>query len=135
LPKGLGLSKYGRKKIEQIDLIWLDAVGFPTYAFEVEKTTLITQAMERFIELLKIKITVSGKLILVCPSSRKTKMDEFLSQSAFVGSPMMMENKVKYLFFNDVAEIYNNCREKELSLETVAVEIRKCLHLPTVKEN
>lgn len=130
LPTGISLSRYSRKKVEQIDLIWFDNAGFPAYAFEVEKTSAITTAIERFIELLKISLKISGKIVIVCPSSRHSKLDEVLSQSAFIGTPMYMENKIKYLYFYDIIDLYNVCQKEKFSIETIAVEIRKLLRSP-----
>ena len=132
LPKTFKLNKYGKKKVEQIDLIWFDEAGFPAYAFEVEKSTTITTGIERFIELLKVSLRVSGKVILVCPSSRRRKMDEILSESPFIGEPMYMENKLKYLLFQDVIALYHQCFRRKLTLEFVSVEIRKLLKSPEI---
>lgn len=131
LPRGLGLKPYSRKKVEQIDLIWFDAAGFPAYAFEIEKTSSITSAIERFIELLKISIRVSGKTIIVCPSSRRRKLDEVLTESPYIGSPMFMENKIKYLYFKDVVDIYSSYRKSAQRMEALVVEIRKRLKSPS----
>ncbi|MCX6639095.1 MAG: DNA methyltransferase [bacterium] len=130
LPRGSGLTAYGRKKVEQIDIIWFDIEGFPAYAFEIENTTSITSGIERFTELLKLAIQISGKMILVCPASRKRKLDEVLSKSAFVGHPMYMENKLKYLYYEDVFDLYQIAQSSATSLETTIVEIRKRLRSP-----
>jgi DNA modification methylase len=132
LPKTFKLNKYGKKKVEQIDLIWFDEAGFSAYAFEVEKSTAITTGIERFIELLKVSLRVSGKVILVCPSSRRGKMDEVLSESPFIGEPMYMENKLKYLLFQDIIALYHQCYRRKLTLEFVSVEIRKLLKSPEI---
>ncbi|MDP8237942.1 MAG: DNA methyltransferase [Candidatus Hatepunaea meridiana] len=130
LPRGLGLSRYSRKKVEQIDLILFDSAGFPAYAFEIEKSTAITSGIERFIELLKIKINIQGKLVIVCPSHRKRRLDDVLYESVFAGAPMYMDNKLTYFYFKDVVELYQKCQDTRLSLEIVAVEIRNRLRIP-----
>lgn len=135
LPKGLKLNAYGKKKVEQIDLIWFDKAGFPAYAFEIEMSTSITSGIERFIELLKGGITIAGKVILVCPESRKTKLDDVLSNSTFIGAPMYMENKLKYLYVSDVVQLYQNFSHIEPSLEALAVDLRKRLHTPDLKKS
>ncbi len=130
LPKTRGISQYSRKKIEQIDLIWFDEAGFPAYAFEVEHSTTILSGIERFHELLKASLQVYGKIILVCPSSRKTKLDEVLTQSHFIGAPMYMERKLRYLFYQDVIDLYQSADFIPISLETVAVEMRNRIRSP-----
>ena len=133
LPKGLGLTKFSRKKVEQIDLIWFDQAGFPAYAFEIEKSTPITTGIDRFIELLKIKIDVSGKTILVCPSSRKAKLDEILTESHYIGEPLYMDRKLKYLYFKDIIDLYTTCYKSKISREFIIVEIGRRLRSPIIK--
>jgi DNA modification methylase len=130
LPKTRGISQYSKKKIEQIDLIWFDEAGFPAYAFEIEHSTSILSGIERFHELLKVSLQVAGKIILVCPSSRKNKLDEVLTQSHFIGAPMYMERKLRYLFYHDVFELYQSSDYIPISLEAASVEIRKRLRSP-----
>jgi len=130
IPRVSGLSRFAKKKVEQIDLIWFDDVGYPAYAFEVEKSTAITTAIDRFIELLKASLQVGGRAVIVCPSSRSNKLTEILSESHYIGAPMYMENKIRYLFFSDVVDLYNTCYRDALTHESVAVELRKRARSP-----
>ncbi|MBC8204372.1 hypothetical protein ISS30_09510 [bacterium] len=131
LPRIKGLTKYNKNKIEQIDIIWFDYAGFPLYAFEIEKTTTITSAIERFAELCKMMTTILGKMIIVCPASRKSKIDAIFLESVYMGHPLYLENKIKYLYFEDIVEIYNNVRSDNIpSIETFTVELRKRLKMP-----
>jgi DNA modification methylase len=131
LPKGLKLSKYSKSKVEQIDLIWFDSVGFPAYAFEIEKSTSITSALERFVELLKVNLQVAGKIVIVCPSSRKQKLDTVLHESIYIGAPMYMERKVRYLYWEDVVSLYEALlNTPKVGAESVFVELRNRLRSP-----
>jgi len=107
LPFADKTDTFSRKKVEQIDCVWLDSNSEPLIAFEVEHTTSINSAIERFIEILKSYPSLAKKCVVVCPSKREKKINEVLTESHFVGAPLYMENKIVYLFYKDLLSIYN----------------------------
>ncbi len=99
------IDDYHRKKIEQIDCVW-SVKGIPKVAFEVETSTSITTGIERFASLLEFYSRTAGYLVLVVPGSRRRKLNDVLFNSSYVGHPMYMENKVRYLYISDLISLY-----------------------------
>ena len=99
-----GAEPFTKEKVVQIDLIWLDA-NRPEFAFEVEHSTSIATGIDRFIELLRVEPTTAERLVIVAPKSRKRKLDQVLGSSHYIGAPMYMEAKVRYLWYSDVLDI------------------------------
>lgn len=97
---------FTRRKIEQIDLIWLDG-KIPVLAFEIEHSTAITTGLDRFIELLRVDHRMAERVIIVVPKARKRKIDSVLSGSHYIGTPMYMETKVRYLWYSDALKLAN----------------------------
>lgn len=95
------------KKIEQIDMIWFDRLGIPRYAFEVEESTQITTGIERFLSLLDINIDVSGNLYIITPKSRSRKLAGVIVTSKYFGGPIYVENKVGFIYKEDLLEFYD----------------------------
>ncbi|MCK4325101.1 MAG: hypothetical protein KAW89_11255, partial [Armatimonadetes bacterium] len=102
-----------RKAVGQIDCLWLESSGWPVFAFEVEESTAITSGIDRFIELLKVDPNIAGKIALVVPFRRRRKLNRVLSQSHYVGAPMYMENKIAYLYYRDVVDVYKKFTGRE----------------------
>jgi hypothetical protein len=106
-----------RRKVSQIDVIWFGADGAPSYAFEVEASTPIMTALERFARLLELAPEIAQKLVIIAPRSRKQKLDQVLQKSTYIGHPLYMENKVMYAFDDDLARVYHeleNAQTKEI---------------------
>jgi hypothetical protein len=123
-------SSYSKAKIRQIDLLWLDS-GRPTIAFEIEHSTPVTTALDRFIELLRVDQNVAERLIIVAPTSRRRKIDEVLSQSHYIGAPMYMETKVRYLWYTDVLDILDSFANQQPTKPALLSAIMKALRSPT----
>jgi hypothetical protein len=112
------VDSYNRKKIEQIDCIW-SLKGIPKIAFEIEMSTAITSGIERFASLLELFPKTAGNLVIVVPGSRWRKLNEVLFKSAYVGHPLFMENKLKYLYIDDLVALYNEfAKRKFLNTES-----------------
>ena len=60
-------SKEQLDKIKQIDLIWFDKMNNARYAFEVEESTQIITAFDRFTNLLKAEHKIGKNLFIVLP--------------------------------------------------------------------
>jgi 16S rRNA G966 N2-methylase RsmD len=105
-------SEFSLKKIEQIDCVFFDTKGTPVYAFEVEGTTPITTALERFMELLKINPDIASRLVIITPRTRQHKLTEVLSKSHFIGHPLFMENKIVYLYYDEFLRVYDSQKGK-----------------------
>jgi len=103
-----------RRRIENIDIIWTTADGTPFWAFEVEEHTPILLALERFHALLSAmpEIGKSRQLTVVAPKTRKKKLHLELSTSAYIGHPLYLENKVNYLFSEDLEKEFARYRAR-----------------------
>ena len=95
------------QKVQQIDVIWFNVDGSPAYAFEVETSTTITSALERFSELLEVSPKIARRLIIVAPKSRRRKLNQVLEKSIFIGQPLYMETKVMYMFAEELVNLYH----------------------------
>ncbi|MCS6821851.1 MAG: DNA methyltransferase [Microscillaceae bacterium] len=101
-----------KAKIEQIDVIWFDKLGFPRYGFEVEESTSILSGFERFMNLLEVQPDISQKLYIVCPKSRAKKLQDVFKKSTYVGHPLYLENKVGYIYCENLVKFYDKHIEK-----------------------
>ena len=131
LPFMRSASEYSKNRIKQIDLIWLDG-GRPSVAFEVEHSTPVTTAVDRFIELLRVDQSVAERLVIVTPQSRKRKIDEVLSLSHYIGAPMYMESKIRYLWYTDVLDILDTFATQQPTKPAVLSAIQRALRAPMV---
>jgi len=111
-----GASEHQRKRVQQIDCIW-HARGKELAAFEVETSTAITSGLDRFASLLEINPQIAGDLVLVVPGRRRRKLNDVLFRSHYVGHPLYLENKVKYLFIEDLLIVYESFAKRS-SLDT-----------------
>ncbi len=93
-----------QKRIEQIDTIWAQADGTPVWAFEIEEHTPILTALERFVALLSAnpELGKSRQLTIVAPKSRRRKLQQELTSSSYIGHPLFLENKITYIFLEDL---------------------------------
>ncbi len=101
---------FDKKRIEQIDIIWTDSKGKPVWAFEIEESTPILSALERFTSLLKVipELGKDRKLTIVAPRSRRKKLLQELTSSSYIGHPLFIENKVSYLFSDKLVELFTS---------------------------
>jgi 16S rRNA G966 N2-methylase RsmD len=92
------------KRIQQIDIIWTQADGTPIWAFEIEEHTTILSALERFVALLSAKpeLGKSRQLTIVAPKARRRKLHQELTSSSYIGHPLFLENKITYIFFENL---------------------------------
>ncbi len=103
------------KKIEQIDVIWIDKLGFCRYAFEVEESTSIVSGFERFKNLLEIDHNIAQKLFIVAPKSRERKLNDVFKNSTYIGSPIYLENKVQFIFKENLVSFYDSHLDKNFT--------------------
>jgi hypothetical protein len=108
-------------KIEQIDVIWIDKLGFPRYAFEVEESTSIVSGFERFMNLLEIQPDIAKKLYIVCPKSREKKLNDVFKNSTYIGHPIYLENKVGYVFKENLVKFYDQHIDKPFTEQDLKV--------------
>jgi len=132
LPFLRGANPFTKDKVAQIDVIWLDAKR-AVFAFEVEHSTSITTALDRFIELLKVDAALAEKLVIVAPRSRQRKMNQVLGSSHYIGAPMYMETKVRYLWYSDMIEIASQFAHQQPTKLALAEAIIRALHIPKAK--
>lgn len=109
-----GGSAWEADKIEQIDCVFIqDEAHVPVYAFEIEASTPITTGIDRFMELLKVTPELARRLVIVIPRKRAKKLNAILSESHYIGHPLYMENKIVYLFYEDLLRLYGAFAEKK----------------------
>jgi hypothetical protein len=132
LPFLRGADTFTKDKVVQIDLVWLDAAR-AAFAFEVEHTTSITSALDRFIELLKLDGTLAERLVIIAPKSRQKKMNQVLGSSHYIGAPMYMDTKVRYLWYTDVLDIARQFSQQQPTKASLAEAILRALHIPKAK--
>ncbi|MBF8304615.1 MAG: hypothetical protein HW399_990, partial [Dehalococcoidia bacterium] len=116
------------KRIEQIDIMWAQPDGTPLWAFEIEESTTILSALERFRALLMAapQIGINRRLVILAPRSRRRKLQQELTSSSYIGHPLFMENKLNYMYFEDL-EIGFSRLSRQFSMR--AEEIRSlCQH-------
>ena len=118
-----------RKRIEQIDIIWAQSDGTPVWAFEVEEHTSVLSALERFASLLSAApdLGKTRQLTIVAPKARRRKLHQELTSSSYVGHPLFLENKITYMFYDDIeAAFFRYSRRPSLRPE----ELHTLCHLP-----
>jgi len=101
-------DKFKRDRIKQIDVIWIDKLSNPRYAFEVEESTTIISGFERFMKLLEVNHDLSKKIFIVAPSSRRRKIEDSFKKSTYIGAPLYLENKVGLIIKEEIVEFYDN---------------------------
>src|SRR6266542_1885794 len=101
-------------------------------AFEVEESTPITSGIERFMELLKLDASLARRLAIVAPRSRRAKLDAVLKTSLFIGFPLYMENKLVYLFYDDVYKLYGNFVSAPCTPELLQQRVQTALRIPRI---
>jgi len=124
-----GAETFTKDKVVQIDLIWLDA-DRTAFAFEVEHSTSISSGLDRFIELLRVDPSSAERLVIVAPRSRQRKMNQVLGSSHYIGAPMYMEAKVRYLWYADVLEIAAQFAGQQPTKAALATALTAALHVP-----
>jgi len=134
LPFLRNCEKRVREVVPQIDMIWLDSKR-PFFAFEVEHSTSITTALDRFLELLKADKAMAEKLVIVAPKSRQKKLNQVLGTSHYIGAPMYLDTKVRYLWYADVMKISDRFYREQPTKATLADSIMQAVHRPNVQPN
>lgn len=114
-----GATRYIQDNVQQIDVIWLDHQNHFLYAFEVEHSTTVTSAIQRFVQLLKIEESVARNLVIVAPTKRRAKVMKELKSSTFVGHPLYMENKVRYAFYSDLVKLYSSLSQSSYRVSDI----------------
>lgn len=127
-----GSEKFTKDKVMQIDLIWLDA-NRTAFAFEVEHSTSISTGIDRFIELLRVDSFSAERIVIVAPKSRQRKIDQVLSGSHYIGAPMYMETKVRYLWYSDVLDIATKFAGQQPTKASLAAVLTSTLRVPKAK--
>ncbi len=104
-----------QRRIEQIDIIWASTDGTPVWAFEIEEHTSILSGLERFIALLSAvpELGRTRQLTIVAPKTRRRKMEQELTSSSYIGHPQYLENKINYMFYDDLETAFNRFSTKK----------------------
>jgi hypothetical protein len=101
--------------VNQIDCLWFANKGdYPLFAFEVEHSTTIDSAFERFISLLKADSSIgnSRRLVLVISQKKKNDFNKKIKQSSYIGSPHYLNNKIRYIFEEFLAEKFEELMDE-----------------------
>lgn len=118
-----------QRRIEQIDIIWAGTDATPVWAFEIEEHTSILSALERFVALLSVapELGKARQLTIVAPKARRRKVYQELTSSSYIGHPQYLENKINYIFYDDLAAAFNRySARRTIRLE----EVQSICHLP-----
>jgi hypothetical protein len=118
-----------QKRIEQIDIIWATNEGTPIWAFDVEEHTSVLSALERFTAILAAvpDLGKTRQLTIVAPKSRRRKVQQELTKSSYIGRPQFLENKITYMFYDDLEKGFLRFSTKKmLHLE----DIQHLCHIP-----
>ena len=97
------------KRIEQVDIVWAKTDASPVWAFEIEEHTSVLSALERFAALLTAAPDLghNRQLTIVAPKARRRKLHQELTSSSYVGHPLYLENKLTYLYSEDLEVAFN----------------------------
>jgi len=118
-----------QKRIWQIDIIWATTDATPVWAFEVEEHTSILSALERFVALLSAtpELGKTRQLTIIAPKARRRKVYQELTSSSYIGHPQYLENKINYMFYDDLEAAFNKYKNRRtIHLE----ELHRLCHLP-----
>ncbi len=120
------MTRPQRAKIEQIDVIWTKD-GEIQYAFEIEESTAITTAFERFSKLMEVAPSVAEnrRMVIVIPSRRRRKLADVFENSVYVGKPLYFENKIRVMFPEDVEELFSGSQEHYLKITELESKLKK----------
>ena len=117
------------RRIEQIDIIWTTQNAIPVWAFEVEEHTSILSALERFSAILiaRPELGNARQLTIIAPKTRRRKIQQELTSSSYIGHPQYLENKINYMFYDELEAAFNRYRSRpNVGLE----ELHRICHLP-----
>jgi hypothetical protein len=78
---------------------------------------------------------MAGKVVIVAPKSRQRKMDQVLSQSHYIGAPMYMEAKVRYLWYLEVVAMVKKFAIQQPTKGELVEAIVMSLHQPEVSSS
>lgn len=124
------LTKWQAGKIEQIDCVLIDG-GRPVYAFEIEKSTSITTGIDRFLELMKVEPDMTRRLVIVVDKKRDAALTRILRDSHYIGHPMYMENKLAYLYWDQLVKLYDRyVGQKAPSKQTLLAQLDALVSAP-----
>ena len=101
--------------INQIDCIWVEPkTKSPIFAFEVEHTTNIDTAFERYIALLRADSDIGQqrRLVLVISQKNKRLFDTKIKHSSYIGSPYYLNNKLRYIYEEKLSEFFDELLEQ-----------------------
>lgn len=118
-----------QRRIEGIDIIWAGTDATPVWAFEIEESTSILSALERFVALLSAvpELGKNRQLTIVAPKARRRKVFQELTSSSYIGHPQYINNKINYMFYDDLQAAF----DKYSARRTISLEdIQRICHLP-----
>jgi len=98
----------------------------------VEESTAITSCIDRFMELLKLDSGVAKKMVIVAPHRRRRKLDSVLTSSHYIGHPLYMENKLAYLFYDDIVKLYTAFIDSKPTTEILVSKLASSLQFPVI---
>ncbi len=99
------MSKAQISRIENIDLLW-HKKGKIEFAFEVENTTSITEALVR-----GANIPYQVKMFIVIPEERATLLDRKLREPGL--EEMLKKNPWERIYYSSIEDFYNTVKTKK----------------------
>jgi len=118
-----------QRRIEGIDIIWAGTDATPVWAFEIEESTSVLSALERFVALLAVapELGKARQLTIVAPKARRRKIYQELTSSSYIGHPQYLENKINYMFYDELQVAFDKYgARRSIHLE----ELHRLCHFP-----
>jgi len=103
------LTKKHVTNINNIDCMWFTQNSKkPIFAFEVEHSTQITSAFERFLSLLKFNDDVGNqkRLVLVISQKNKNKFNTIIKESSYIGAPHYLNNMIRFIYEEKLTDYF-----------------------------
>lgn len=93
----------------------------PAAAFEVENSSNVQTGIMRFVNLIRKEPMIASKLYIIAPDARRNKVESELKNPAFIGEPLYVEKKIKYILYSDFMSLYNSVR-KDLKISLAQID-------------
>lgn len=82
----------------EIDVIWFDDLGYPTFCFEVEHTTDIVKGLNRLYQLQQFHVT----FVIVAPEEKRSKFEVEMAKSPY----RKLKDIYKFISYDELLALY-----------------------------
>lgn len=84
-------------------------------------------------ELLRINPEIAVRLSILAPRSRRRKLKDVLKNSHLIGHPLFMENKIRYLYYDEFIGLYEHPRRRNPTAVQLINALDKAAARPTLR--